>query len=111
MEQVGGRETLGYDIAGFHQLQSELERVRVVQATANTNGVLHKAVAFSAALYFTLCFERRCRIVRKVLQVFPTQGRSQSVRQQVQAGKLTSVGLGGGDAFLFPSSNQKGMVR
>ncbi len=49
MQQVRGRKPFGDDVAGLHQLERELKRIRVVQAAADAHRVLHEAIALGAS--------------------------------------------------------------
>ena len=47
VHQVGGGESFGHDVAGFHQLQAELQRIGEIQSAPHAEGARH-ACAFGS---------------------------------------------------------------
>ncbi len=111
MQQVGARESLSHDIAGLHQLESELEGIGVVQPAAYYQRVIHEAVSFGAARDFRFESEGGLGPLRNARQIVQGDVSSQRVRQHVKHQQLAGVCLGGRDAFFPARMYQKNVLR
>ena len=110
VQQVRTGERLRGQVAGLHQLQSQLVGVCVSQTATNDDAVFHKHVALDELGYRSLLFERaryefRNRFIRKRRRVTGELG-----RKHVKEEHLARESLRGGDGALAPAVREQCLV-
>jgi hypothetical protein len=107
MQEVRRRKALGNHVRGFLHLQSELQRVRIVQPAPYHHGVMHEAVTLRNSRDLT--FERQSvrGNIRNGLQFRDTNFRAQRICQKVKNHQLAGIRLGRSNTFLTPRAHKE----